>query len=1292
MTPAEWNRVTQLFERALLEPLQARSEFVERECNGNESRCRLVLSLISHHEESARETNHQNHVGWRPLDGGDQLAGGRFHVLERVGNGAFGTVYKALDRHHNIFVALKLLRDVDSKYLYQFKQEFRKSIQIDHSNIVRPYELFSDDDRWFFSMPFIVGLSMVHYVRGRDFSSRRISDAEVARLCSTLHQLVEAVNALHNHGLLHGDIKPENVLVSESGHVHLLDFGLVREIESGDSLRSSVLAGTPYYMSPEQVMQLRISKSSDWYSVGVMLYEALTGVVPFTGSLYQVLSDKCNRDVKLPEGEWGPELAIQLCLRLLSRDPQSRPGGEEIATVIANWGRISGAAIPATPSTSIFVGREEELTILRTAFGEVSAGHPVRVDVYGPSGIGKTAVIRRFLECIRTEFSNTVILTGRCYMQASVPFKALDEVIDATARYLASLDPHIIVGVLPRDFRLLSRVFPVMQQFLSFAAARMSAVETVEPQELRTRAIAALKELFARLADRRAVIVWVDDLQWGDPDCGQILTELLRPPGSPSVLVVLSYRAEDIQSSSLLQTLRSDISSNGACRQVTVGPLREERLRQLARLLAHDLSDTAAGVIAKEAEGSPLFLNELARLGITEGGRVTSFSDAIQQRVRSLDPSLRRLLETLAVAGQPLVRAVACEIADLDNSDPALSSSARVRMLLKPCGILGEDLDIYHDKVREAILASLSDEALRTYHRQLALTLQRDARVEPNRLLTHFMQAGDFTSGYTYAVRAAGIATECLAFHRAAELFKIARDLRRQLATTDQPPPGPDDPELSRSIADSLVNAGRALEAAHSYLETSSMVEGESRLDLRLQAADQMLRGGQVDEGLRVLRAVLREVGIYMPAGRMMTLAAVVLTRIRGQLRGMSYREVSADQVPESLLKKVDRLWISGATLTPTDPLLASYIHGQHYLLALRIGEPNRIALAFALEAVQLAMLGSKNQLRSRELLESARSIAERLKNPHAKAMAYVGAAGVAYFSGRMPEALRFGIEAEETLRNECRGVAFELAVVRVLSLLALTLTGHYTEYSLRLSQTLKEAEMNGDLYSRFALPISSGSWLLCLASDKPENSHRDLDEKLAAWGRAEFDVPHFSHWCGKVETYLYQHRFHDAWQQIIDGWPFLRRSLISERQFQGAMARHIRSRAAVALYVNGNHEQCWLNEIDRYVRHCDRSRIEVCRGWRALAEAATAACRHDENLAEQKLAHAEQIFRDLGWDGYAMAASFQRGLLVGGARGRGLQDMASEEGARLGIVNVPRFSSLLAPFPPSFRNKFASS
>jgi len=235
------------------------------------------------------------------------LGGGRFIVTGRLGKGAFGVVYEGYDRQRNAHVAIKRCHGVDVGSIYDVKKEFRVLADLCHPNLVTLYDLFADADDWFISMELVRGVDFLTYVWGdgaevtapQSADGRRVHRiADWQRLERATSQLVEAVRYLHEHDKLHRDIKPSNVLVTPDRRLKVLDFGLTTDLVAdvmGDTFR---ILGTPGYIAPEQAAGEPPSEASDWYSVGVMLYESICGHRPFDGRFLQVLEAKQREDAR----------------------------------------------------------------------------------------------------------------------------------------------------------------------------------------------------------------------------------------------------------------------------------------------------------------------------------------------------------------------------------------------------------------------------------------------------------------------------------------------------------------------------------------------------------------------------------------------------------------------------------------------------------------------------------------------------------------------------------------------------------------------------------------------------------------------------------------------------------------------------------------------------------------------------------------------------------------------------------------------------------------------------------
>ena len=183
---------------------------------------------------------------------------------------------------------------------------------------------------------------------------------------------------------------------------------------------------------------------------------------------------------------------------------------------------------PSPSQTTPFVGRERQLRELGDAFNLTRRGQTVTVYLHGSSGMGKSAVARYFLDRLLEKHKSVLILEGRCYERESVPYKALDGVVDSLTRYLLSLPEAKAEALMPREVLALARLFPVMLQVDSVFNAPQREQEIPDPFTLRRKAFAALRELLGRICDRQPLVLYIDDLQWSDADSTSLLEDLLR--------------------------------------------------------------------------------------------------------------------------------------------------------------------------------------------------------------------------------------------------------------------------------------------------------------------------------------------------------------------------------------------------------------------------------------------------------------------------------------------------------------------------------------------------------------------------------------------------------------------------------------------------------------------------------------------------------------------------------------------------------------------------------------------
>jgi hypothetical protein len=378
-------------------------------------------------------------------------------------------------------------------------------------------------DRWFEAAPLVGG------------------EVDLDRLAGAMRQLAVGLLELHAHGKVHRDVKPSNVMVTAEQRVVLLDFGLVTDAAGHARLLEDPLAvGTPFYMAPEQSAGGLVGPAADWYSVGIMLYQALTGRLPFVGTPREMLfarTTSCPQPPSMVEPR-VPRALDALCMGLLETRAADRLGGEAVLEAFG-----APVTAPRTPGGrgARLRGRPAELTALAEAFAEARDACAA-VIVRGLPGVGKTALLDAFVRDV-AHMPESLVLAGSCGERESVPYRALDGVVDALSRTLIALPRAEAEALLPPEARRLGEVFPALRG-IAVAAVRAPAARQPAPPHIgRDELVAGLRGLLGRVAAARRLVVVIDDFQWADEDSVTLLADVLREPGAPRLLLVIAERS-----------------------------------------------------------------------------------------------------------------------------------------------------------------------------------------------------------------------------------------------------------------------------------------------------------------------------------------------------------------------------------------------------------------------------------------------------------------------------------------------------------------------------------------------------------------------------------------------------------------------------------------------------------------------------------------------------------------------------------------------------------------------------
>jgi serine/threonine-protein kinase len=252
-----------------------------------------------------------------------KIFGGRYEVIEKIGAGGMAIVYKAKDLLLNRVVTIKVLRDQfvsDDDFIRRFRREAQSAASLSHPNIVSIYDVGKEGDLEYIVMEYIEGRNLKEIIR------------EYAPLTTeqTLHlarQLGEALSHAHEHNIIHRDIKPQNILITEDGRAKVTDFGIARAVSSATVTHTGDIVGSVHYLSPEQAKGVLSNEQSDIYSLGIIIYELLTGKVPYDGETPIAIALKHLQEQPVPPSKLNPRIEPELeavVMKAISKSPDTR--------------------------------------------------------------------------------------------------------------------------------------------------------------------------------------------------------------------------------------------------------------------------------------------------------------------------------------------------------------------------------------------------------------------------------------------------------------------------------------------------------------------------------------------------------------------------------------------------------------------------------------------------------------------------------------------------------------------------------------------------------------------------------------------------------------------------------------------------------------------------------------------------------------------------------------------------------------------------------------------------------
>ncbi len=1224
----------------------------------------------------------------------------RYEVIRELGEGGTGAVFLARDRETGEQVALKKLFRMDATSVLRVKREFRSLADMNHPNLVRLYDLGRAEDGWFLTMEYVPGPDLSSYVTsvsGPSHATRELAllpTADPERWLWVFHELAQGVQALHRARMLHRDLKPSNVLVAD-GRVVVLDFGLVRALDRAalsEVTFDHVISGTPGYMAPEQASGESLTEATDWYAFGVMLYEALCGELPFDGTVIEILNAKLNGDAEpvSARADGVPGSLVTLCTALLSRDPTERPSGDQVIATIApllsttlrpRVGADLSLAPMLQPSDAPLFGRSAELAALTRNFLQASQGQAVVVHLRGPSGAGKSVLIDRFLEELeRTprepDQCNTLVLRSRCYEREAMPFKALDGVMDAVVTRLSRLDDLQIGRLMPSDIGALVQLFPAFERLPAVAHSLSGERPAADRFQDRKRAEAALSDLLKRLARFEPLVIVIDDLHWGDLDSASLLTGLLRHIADVPILLLFSYRSDEVDTSPCLrQLLANRPAKDDSHAFESVIDLDSLAAADLRAICVRRLGDQAGqhvsliDQIVRDAAGSPFLASQLATLAaarIARGDtRLERLSiDALVTQMGELLPEgASELLAVLAVAGRPLTPRLALAAAGVLGEGNALVHALRSLNLIRTRDVAGGHLlEMYHDRVRERVHGTMSqDRRERTYAALLGVIEQSREAADPAWLHVLALGADLREPAFRYALAAADRAFASLAFERAAELYLACIELAEGAVANSA--------SLWIKLGHALACCCRGVTAADAYQEAASRLPPSEAVAWTRLAASHLLRSGRFAEGERIVSQVLAEMDVSIPESDTALLAAIVWERLRLQMRGLDYREQSEQAVPARELERIDLIDSFGLETQSYDPLRAALLQLRGMRLALDTGEPKRVSRALGSAALLASVSGSADaQQRSDALLQRADALTRKLGDPRERAATLASRAICAFMQGRTQDVLEPSYEAERIFRASSSAdyyMRFAIVSARIGALYTL---GDQWKFKVELSAALEEARTTDNRTA--LLQLTMNETVADELDGHPERSIARLELQFQELPRGRFGILHLLHMGAVMRVASATNEYAWAAQFSEPEWLRYRRSPVSRVPLLAFGIHSVRARFLLNRHVHERSTGDAASSIRSEVRGLRRLALPWAPLFAARMQARAAVISGQRTVAIDQFRENVASWNATSSRDEAARDQWALGYVLGNAEGAELMTAAEATLRALGILN----------------------
>lgn len=756
-----------------------------------------------------------------------------YRIIDTIGSGGMGEVLKAFDTHLEREVAIKILHPSlsgNDQYSQRLMMEARAAAKLVHPGVVTIYEVGENERGRFIVMEYVDGQPMTDLIH-------KEGPLSVERTANLIIQVLKALGLAHKMGIMHRDIKTDNILITHDDQAKILDFGIAKvQAKAGLTIDGQVL-GTLEYMAPEQMLGDDVDHRCDLYAVGIILYQALTRQMPFSGqNAVEILFKKLNEEPVMPSYH-NKKISSQLdriILKALQHNKEERwesademikalemALAEQQFSVKSNWFLENGIGLGTGADEnesdqpaqlrSIFIGREKEFKKLISIYQRSKTGAGQTLILSGEAGVGKSTLANQFRNYI--DHQKAWLLYGSCLyqegMDAYLPY------IDALRGFFSRENTKISEAQRHELKELVRQRVPILAEFTErFSTTFFSRTgdQKASSEEQSVNLFEGIYLLLSLLSEIRPVVIIIDDLQWADGASLRLFHYLSRQIDNNSLLLV-----------GITRTDRYDLHENGKPKLIAdmlsrmrhEGLVKEVRLHRFSHedcdvLVDKSLGNTAFSEefyegIFSETKGNPFFVVETLKLFRENGGifledgiwidKKIDFKSEVPNRVEdiflrrlsALENDEREILQVAAVIGYKFDPSLLSQILDIKKIT-LLKKLQKIEQDSQIISSTDSYFQFEHPMLGDLLYGEIPRALAQEYHLLVAVEIEKihgaDYGAVVGDAAQHFRRGGDHIKAAPLLYQAALRAFDLSAYREASLFFE---DLLDSLRVSNQP-------------------------------------------------------------------------------------------------------------------------------------------------------------------------------------------------------------------------------------------------------------------------------------------------------------------------------------------------------------------------------------------------------------------------------------------------------------------------------------------------------------------------